>query len=93
MFEKKYMTSEEKIAIPSVKTILVVEPFLGKKERGYQLYHDTLKTTAARKSLVDSGIVIVQTYSALIEQAKKYNKDLIEKYENFLELKDEKKEL
>ena len=90
---KKYMVSGEKTNIPSVKTILVVEPFLGKKERGLQLYHDSIKTRNARKSFVDTGIVIVQTYSALIEQAKKYNNDLIEKYEAFLKLKDEKKEL
>lgn len=90
---KKYMTSEEKVNVPSVKTILVVEPFLGKKEKGFQLYHDSIKTRNGIKSFVDTGIVIVQTYSALIEQAKKYNNDLIEKYEAFLKLKDEKKEL
>jgi|GEM_PF-286312 hypothetical protein len=91
--KKKYITSEETRNIPSVQTILVVEPYLGKAEKGPQLYHDTIKTINARKSLVDSGMVIVQTYSALIKQAKKYNSDLIEKYEAFLNLKDEKKEL
>ncbi len=70
-----------------------MEPYSGKAEKGPQLYHDTIKTINARKSLVDSGMVIVQTYSALIKQAKKYNSDLIEKYEAFLNLKDEKKEL
>ncbi len=85
---KGLLEKEGKLRQAMVKTILVMEPKL-KDGTLPQFYSTDNKTAAMKAAVVDSGKIILKTYSQLIAVAKENNKEIIEIYKKF---NDDKKE-
>ncbi|WP_335993837.1 ATP-binding protein [Fusobacterium polymorphum] len=79
---RKYSQLYPGAATPTVISILVVEP--NDTKYGLKLFKEDNATITQKEVLVDTGKIIVQSYSELIRQARGHNEELIKRYEEFL---------